>query len=85
MSDGSLGRVVTIPLDGRWRLTEAKASAAKHPRPPGPKARGLDAPVPGDVGQALLDAGRKIIRFHFSDDVKTGLKLLTEAIGDNTP
>jgi hypothetical protein len=34
--------------------------------------------------QAILDAGRKIIRFHFSGDVKAGLKHLAEAIGENT-
>jgi transaldolase/glucose-6-phosphate isomerase len=35
--------------------------------------------------QALLDAGRKIIRFHFSGDVKAGIKHLAEAIGEESP
>ena len=37
------------------------------------------AQVLGDR-QALLDAGRRVIRFHLGDDVVGGLKRLTEAM-----
>jgi hypothetical protein len=38
-----------------------------------------NAQVLGDK-QALLDAGRRVIRFHLGDDVTSGLRLLTKAV-----